>query len=207
MGGILNAMTTRAEVSTNVYCGHRPVHIAALLELYERNYNLVEQLVPELDLPFDTAVSRSTTDLPLHLTVQERSRYTCAFKLTYAFTDAQGTRLDPDLQLRVYRDAHVVEALRCAARPPWVEAARRAKSSGLRGAAERTATDGRAGGDNANPDFARDGENEARLHHDAERFLSAQWARNLLLYKWLNYLLHHGHGFGMAGRPRITAPA
>lgn len=195
-------MNVSDATSTNVYCGYRPVHISALMELYERNYNLVEQLVPELDLPFDTAVSRSDTDLPLHLTVQERSRYTCAFKLTYEFTDAAGTRLDPDLQLRVYRDAHVVEALRCVTRPPWVEAARRAKSSGLRGEAERPATDGRTGGGNANPDSAMDGENEARLHHDAERFLSAQWSRNLLLYKWLNYLLHHGHGFGMAGRPR-----
>mgnify|MGYP001566339378 CR=1 FL=1 len=162
-------MAISTEFTTNVYCGQRPVHIAALLELYERNYNLVEQLVPELDLPFDSAVSRSVTDLPLHLTVQERSRYTCAFKLTYEFTDAQGTRLDPDLQLRVYRDAHVVEALRCVTRPPW----------------------------------QAEGDGDPQV----ERFLTAQWSRNLLLYKWLNYLLHHGHGFGMAGRPRARIGA
>ncbi len=155
-------MAIHSEVSTNVYCGHRPVRLAALMELYERNFFLVEQLVPELELPFDTAVSRSATDLPLHLTTLERSRYTCAFRLTYEFTDDTGTRCDPDLQLRVYRDAHVVEALRCTLRPPW----------------------------------------PAEGDPQVERFLSAQWSRNLLLYKWLVYLLGHGHGFGMAGRPR-----
>lgn len=160
-------MSISAEASTNVYCGHRPVRLAALMELYERNFLMVEQLVPELELPFDVAVSRCATDLPLHLTTLERSRYTCAFKLTYEFTDASGTRCDPDLQLRVYRDARVVEALRCVTRPPW----------------------------------QADGEGDPQV----ERFLSAQWSRNLLLYKWLVYLLGHGHGFGMAGRPRDRA--
>ncbi|MEK6806823.1 MAG: DUF1249 domain-containing protein [Pseudomonadota bacterium] len=160
-------MSISAEASTNVYCGHRPVRLAALMELYERNFLMVEQLVPELELPFDTAISRCATDLPLHLTTLERSRYTCAFKLTYEFTDERGTRCDPDLQLRVYRDARVVEALRCVTRPPW----------------------------------QADGEGDPQV----ERFLSAQWSRNLLLYKWLVYLLGHGHGFGMAGRPRDRA--
>ncbi len=160
-------MSFSAEASTNVYCGHRPVRLAALMELYERNFLMVEQLVPELDLPFDTAVSHCATDLPLHLTTLERSRYTCAFRLTYEFTQGAQTRLDPDLQLRVYRDAHVVEALRCASRPPW----------------------------------QGEGEGDPQV----ERFLSAQWTRNLLLYKWLVYLLGHGHGFGMAGRPRLAS--
>lgn len=32
-----------------------------------------------------------------------------------------------------------------------------------------------------------------------------QYARNLMLSKWLGYLLEHGHGFAMAARPRASA--
>ncbi|MBI2382894.1 MAG: DUF1249 domain-containing protein [Gammaproteobacteria bacterium] len=151
-----------------VYCGRRPVRIAALLELYERNYRLVQQLVPELNLPFDRAVSHSATDLPLHLITLERSRYTATFRLTYEFACDDGMRQEPDIWLRVYRDAHVVEALRCAARPPWLA----------------------------------DGEADPQV----DTFLTDQWNRNVMLHKWLQYLLHHGHGFGMAARPRALVP-
>ncbi len=33
----------------------------------------------------------------------------------------------------------------------------------------------------------------------------ARWARNLFLYKWLDYLLTHGHGFAAAQRPRLIS--
>ena len=33
-----------------------------------------------------------------------------------------------------------------------------------------------------------------------------QYARNLMLNKWLAYLLEHGHGFALAARPRADAP-
>lgn len=147
----------------------RPVRISALLELYECNFRLIERLVPELDLPFDDAHSRSGTDLPLRLTVVERGRYTAVFRLTYEFSEGSGQTLAPDLSVRVYRDARLAEALTCPARPPW-----------------------RAGGE---------GDPEAL------QYLDQQWDRNLLLHKWLHYLLEHGHGFGMAGRPRRAASA
>ena len=41
----------------------------------------------------------------------------------------------------------------------------------------------------------------------AFQYLDDQWARNLLLHKWLHYLLGHGHGFGLAARPRVAARA
>ena len=188
-------MAISAEVSTNVYCGHRPVRLAELMELYERNFRMVEQLVPELDLPFDNAVSRCATDLPLHLSVLERSRYTSAFKLTYEFTDARGTHCAPDLQLRVYRDAHVVEALRCAKRPTD-------RMSKCRDSARTRSRNLSSRGMPvvSRPPWQAEGEGDPQV----ERFLSAQWSRNLLLYKWLVYLLGHGHGFGMAGRPRLS---
>jgi uncharacterized protein YqiB (DUF1249 family) len=142
----------------------RPVGIGALHELYERNFRLIECLAPELDLPFDDAVSYSGTDLPLRLTVLERGRYTAAFRLTYEFAEAGGPRLDPDLQVRVYRDARLAEALSRPIRPAWLA--------------------------------TEEGDPQAL------QYLDEQWSRNLLLHKWLDYLLGHGHGFGLAARPR-----
>lgn len=150
-------------------CCGKPRRLAHLLDLYDRNFQLLQRLVPELEMPFAQAVSRSQSDMPLHLQVMERDRYTATFKLTYEFADAQGVRRQPDLWIRVYRDARVVEALHCSHRPPWM--------------AEE-------GGD-----------------PQAGRFLSDQWGRNIMLSKWLEYLLEHGHGFSMAERPRIKNAA
>jgi uncharacterized protein YqiB (DUF1249 family) len=96
-----------------------PRRLAQLLDLYDRNYRLLQRLIPELEFPFERAVSRSQSDLPLFLEVVERDRYTISFRLTYEFIDASGARRQPDLWVRVYRDAHVAEALRCSHRPPW----------------------------------------------------------------------------------------
>ena len=101
-------------------CCGRPRRLAHLLELYERNFRLIQRLVPELDLPFDRAVSRATADLPLYLTVVERAPYTVELRLTYRFDTPAGRRLDPDFWVRVYRDAKVAEALQCGRRMPWL---------------------------------------------------------------------------------------
>lgn len=117
------------------------------------------RLLPELDAQAtkQRTVSRSEQDCPLHLEVVERDRYTQTVRLTYEFTDESGVRRQPDLWVRLYRDASVAEALQCNQRPPWQ--------------AE----------DDADP--------------AAHAFLSAQWRRNLLLNKWLDYLLERGHAF------------
>ena len=72
--------------------------------------------------------------------------------------------------------------------------------------------------DQANPDLV------VRIYHDAglaeamdhrdhapapkhafpER-LADSWRRNVLLNKWLDFLLGRGHGFALAGRPRALA--
>lgn len=102
-------------------CCGQPRRIAHLIDLYERSYRLLERLVPELNLPFERAVSRSATDLPLVLTVVERAPYTAEFRLTYEFRDADGEkRLSPDMWIKVYRDARVAEVLRSGARPEWL---------------------------------------------------------------------------------------
>lgn len=150
-------------------CCGKPRSIAHLLELYERNFRLIQRLIPEPDAPYQQAISRSQSDCPLHLEIANRDRYTLTVRLTYEFTDEAGIRRQPDLWIRLYRDAGVAEALECSHRPPWLA----------------------------------EGEGDPAAH----AFLSAQWRRNLMLNKWLEYLLDHGHGFGMAERPRAVGAA
>ncbi len=103
-------------------CCGRPRRIAHLLDMYERNYTLLERLIPELELPYERAVSRSATDLPLILTTVERAPYTSELRLTYEFNGPEGKRLEPDMWIKIYRDARVAEALHCGKRLPWLAA-------------------------------------------------------------------------------------
>jgi uncharacterized protein YqiB (DUF1249 family) len=53
-------------------------------------------------------------DLDLHDEALEHSPYTTILRLTYFFEDDAGSVADPDLEVRVYHDARLAEASRCA---------------------------------------------------------------------------------------------
>lgn len=104
---------------------HKPRNsgrLAALMELYERNYVLVRLLVPGLrHLGEGVHVSRLDGSLPLELSAIEQSRFTTTFNLSYRFTANQrgvaqpehvGRReREPDLMIRIYHDARTCEVM------------------------------------------------------------------------------------------------
>jgi uncharacterized protein len=92
----------------------RPGSFVSLMSLYESNYIRLAWLVPDLKTVSDAQVSSIAGDCPLHLAVDERSRYTTTLRLTYIFEDAAGALADPDLQIRVYHDARLAEVQSCA---------------------------------------------------------------------------------------------
>jgi uncharacterized protein len=92
----------------------RPASFVSLMSLYESNYIRLGWLIPALHSASGTAISTVEGDCPLHLTVEERSRYTTTLLLTYVFEDASGATTDPDLQIRVYHDAKLAEVQACA---------------------------------------------------------------------------------------------
>jgi uncharacterized protein YqiB (DUF1249 family) len=142
----------------------RPTSLSRLMALYESSHARLLQLVPEPDFPFDAAVSRNSMDRALHLQVLERSRYTVTLNLSYRFEEAGAVLVEPDVDIRVYRDVALAEALRV--------------------------------GPHAHCAVLRD------LDRELGPMLQGRWGRNLLLNKWLAYLLAQGHGFSLAGRPR-----
>jgi uncharacterized protein len=92
----------------------RPRSFVALMSLYESNYLRLAQLAGDLeDLP-DVRISRVADDCDLRLSVTERSPYTTSFDLTYLFPapspGEEGISTYPDMRVRVYHDARLVEA-------------------------------------------------------------------------------------------------
>ncbi len=56
-------------------------------------------------------VSRTAGDLDLHLCVDAVTRYTIDLRLTYFFEEPLSVVADPDLHLRLYSDARMVEVI------------------------------------------------------------------------------------------------
>jgi uncharacterized protein len=103
-------------------CIVAPRSLGALMALYEGNFlklaGLAPMLPPEQLAAASRAVSTSPHDLDLHLAVDAVTRYTLDLRLSYRFEDPAGCVADPDLRLRVYLDARMVEVL------GWINAPR-----------------------------------------------------------------------------------
>lgn len=99
-------------------CRAEPRSLGALMALYEGNFIKLTGLAPALIAPELTegekgepALSRAARDLDLHLCVGGVTRYTVDLRLTYLFEDPAGLSANPDLHLRVYLDARMVEVI------------------------------------------------------------------------------------------------
>lgn len=86
---------------------------AKLMELYETNYLLLRVLAPCLDELGLGETYRSSVPncMPLYLSVLERCPYTTTLHLSYQFDGSTRERREPDLTLRLYRDARTAEVL------------------------------------------------------------------------------------------------
>ena len=97
--------------------------------LYESNYLQLARLAGNPVALTGTHVSRVAGDCELVLTVLERSRYTSELLLTYLLPVngnlAAATERVPDLRLRVYHDARLLEAAGEAGNGPERELERR----------------------------------------------------------------------------------
>lgn len=93
-------------------CIYRPGTFTGLMTLYESNYIKLSQLGSALEWPADVIVSSSPRDSDLHAEIVRREPYTTTLRLTYWFHEADGhTAPDPDIIVRIYHDARLVEAV------------------------------------------------------------------------------------------------
>ena len=92
-------------------CVYRPGTFTGLMTLYESNYIKLQQLVAR-EWSADVLVSSSQRDHDLYAEIVRREPYTTTLRLTYWFHDADGVAVpDPDITVRVYHDARLVEAV------------------------------------------------------------------------------------------------
>jgi uncharacterized protein YqiB (DUF1249 family) len=81
---------------------------AGLMELYEQNYMRLRNIAPDLEVA-DEMISSVPDHQDLFLSITRRCRYTTMLRMTYRFEGEEEVLFEPDLHLKVYHDARVVE--------------------------------------------------------------------------------------------------
>lgn len=93
-------------------CGEvLPRGYVSLMDLHENNYLRFKRLVADFDAISHKAISVVPGCMDLHLEVIERSKFTTTVRLSYYFFENQQVIAEPDLKLRIYHDARLVEVL------------------------------------------------------------------------------------------------
>jgi uncharacterized protein len=90
----------------------RPRGFVALMSLYESNYLRFLHMAGDPTRLTGTLISRVDGDCELHLAVLEHMPYTSMLTLTYVLPSAANGGFErlPDLSLRAYHDARLLEA-------------------------------------------------------------------------------------------------
>ena len=136
-------------------CVVRPGTLGGLITLYESNFIKFKTLVSDPTRGPNEFTSVSLRDCPLHVRIEEGSRYTRIYRLTYLFEEPGGLVAAPDMVVRIFLDARLAEVV------GWADTHR-------------------------HPHLI-----ELYSRYTSE--LDRRWARNIVLSKWLDYLLDMGH--------------
>ena len=102
------------DTSTIVSWRARPRSFVALMSLYESNHVRLSWLTGKLSSLEGRHSSKVSGDCELVLNIEERSPYTTTLNLTYLLGDRAESLAYPDMRVRVYHDARLVEALEWA---------------------------------------------------------------------------------------------
>ena len=81
------------------------------MDLYENNFIRFKKLVPGFAEIDGTSVSRVPGCLDVHIQVIEHSKYTTTLRMTYLFDEGKNIVAEPDIKLRIYHDARLVEVV------------------------------------------------------------------------------------------------
>ena len=113
---------TLCPVASAALLARRPT-VGALMVLCEENYARLSRLIPGLPSREGRVVSHVEGAVDLHLTIEAQSPYTTLLRLTHVFGGEEAGRSalgsDPDVRLRVYHDARLVEATHCYVGRRW----------------------------------------------------------------------------------------
>ena len=88
-----------------------PRGYVSLMDLYENNFIRLRKLIPNLADIETNAISRVPGCQDVHIYIIERSKYTTTLRMTYLFADSEKVAAEPDLKIRIYHDAGLVEVV------------------------------------------------------------------------------------------------
>jgi len=88
----------------------QPGTLSGLMDIYEQNFIRLRKIAPDLDIA-DSMISISPGHMDLYLSVTERCKFTTMLRLTYCFKRQGKVTHQPDMQLKIYHDAKIVEVL------------------------------------------------------------------------------------------------
>ena len=81
------------------------------LSLYERNFNKLVELLPDVSCRTGSFALAVTGQAPIHVQVLEQSTYTTTIALRQGLREANPWILDLRMKVRIYHDAQVAEVL------------------------------------------------------------------------------------------------
>lgn len=139
---------------------YKPGTFSGLMTIYESNYIKFKNIFSSIhskELKKNILVSHSNQDHDLFLRLDHRDRYTTSINLTYRLHLEEKELLDPNLNLKIYHDAKLIEA----------------KSE--------------------HSDYYHDAIVTIANKHFKE--LDRKWRNNIMLNKWLDYLIDVNHSF------------
>lgn len=82
-------------------------------KIYERNYERLLQLLPELHSIVGSVSVEGRDTLELRVSLLERCRYTTTLVLTHHLGETGSWVVDPQMKIRLYHDARVAEVIVC----------------------------------------------------------------------------------------------
>lgn len=146
-------------------CIVKPGSFGGLMALYEANFIKLSQLIEGLEQRSDRDLSMIPDDCKLYFAIENRTRYTCELRLTYLF-EQQG-RAGGGISAAQVADPDLVARVYFDARMAEV-----------------------TGWINSHRH-----ELLRSLSRRYQQELDLCWRRNIMLSKWLDYLLERGHRF------------
>ena len=87
----------------------RPNSFIGLMTLYESNYLKLFNLIPNfIDLD-GVSIASTLNENDILLTIDEKTKHTIAFSISYIFEDSLGIEFEPNMKVSVYLDGKLAQ--------------------------------------------------------------------------------------------------
>jgi|TARA_B110000438_G_scaffold24874_1_gene23226 uncharacterized protein YqiB (DUF1249 family) len=87
----------------------RPNSFIGLMTLYESNYLKLFNLIPNFTNLDGASIASTLNENDILLTINEKTKHTIAFSISYIFKDSLGIEFEPNMKVSVYLDGKLAQ--------------------------------------------------------------------------------------------------